>query len=716
MKQHLVIAAIGCLVLLGGCTNLRTSQERWSLFPSGARYNFIQSVSPRYLWMRGGLWCGQVQQYDMKERKLTVFTERDGLPLSTNGVERLVASDDGRCLLMLEHEPRLFLWQEGLGWRSLPRVDAKHEVQDIAFDTDGRILVLATDKVESTNPTSCIILRLTAGKWQTTRTTSLYGVSAIVPFDDAYVLKSYNRKSNRSKLVHVPKWPHSDPVELPGELPDENRLKYFRLAGKTYMATPFPMEHADLPRFPGVRVMQTLREITPDGVVLTSNDTPQFLDLRSGTFQPMSFSVQPGRKMICEMPSIGRWEVDARDGATLFPIMNVNGDVWMPTGTYRNGQWTPTAGSRHEVHGIQAAQTEEAYYDADEGRWRRTVPPEYGSFSIVDPDKKLAWVVSDYKATTMRLMDFSGKKPRVIREVQREADWGLPSFQDSQGRWWMWRSNVVRLDPDGQFKRYPLESPTAIWLGPKTGDIWAADFPHYLRYDPRKDEFVPDKQDQLYDAHAFRLGAHEYSLLPLKHGLGTWSFMRKIDGKWVPAGDASRAGDRLLINDSNGVWELDTHKARWVRLHSTMGFRVAFDSQGRRILANHHGILLYDGDPFEDPGYVQYRALIEAQEKILTECLGLLASPDERIRQFAKLQIQDLSPFIRPKIEAIAEDDRTSEAVRDLLRELLARLSMEALPPGLFNAAHPPCPPYTPKPGRGAESTAAGEEPCHSTR
>src|SRR5690606_12100889 len=106
----------------------------------------------------------------------------------------------------------------------------------------------------------------------------------------------------------------------------------------------------------------------------------------------------------------------------------------------------------------------------------------------------------------------------------------------------------------------------------------------------------------------------------------------------------------LLINDSDGVWELNTQKARWVRLHSSRGFHVAFDSQGRRILANHHGILLYDGDPFEDPAYVQYVALIEAQEKILTESLVLLASPDERIRQFARLQLQNLSPLIRSKI------------------------------------------------------------------
>jgi hypothetical protein len=70
-----------------GCEHkdLRTAQERWAIFPSGASYNFVQSVSPRYLWMQGGLWCGQVQQYDMKERRLNVFTARDGLPLSPAG-------------------------------------------------------------------------------------------------------------------------------------------------------------------------------------------------------------------------------------------------------------------------------------------------------------------------------------------------------------------------------------------------------------------------------------------------------------------------------------------------------------------------------------------------------------------------------------------------------------------------------------------------------
>jgi len=372
----------------------------------------------------------------MKKQKLTVFTERDGLPLSTNGVERLIASDDGRCLLMLEHEPRLFLWQEGLGWRSLPPAGASHEVKDIAFDSDGRIIVLATDKVEPARQTSCTILRLVADEWREARTAKLSRASAIVPFDDAYMIKTYD---GRRKLFRVDKSADAEPVELPGELLDENRLKYFHVAGKTYMATLVPMEHPELPRFGGVRVMQTLREITPEGVVLTSNDAPQFLDLRSGAFQPMSISVQPGRKVVCEMPSIGPWEVDVHGGATIFPIMDVNGDVWLPTGTYRNGQWVPTAGSKHEVHGIEAARTERAFYDADESRWRRVVPPEYGSFSIVDPKKKLAWVVSDYKAPTMRLIDFSGKEPRAIKEVQREADWGLPSFQDSQGRWWMWR-------------------------------------------------------------------------------------------------------------------------------------------------------------------------------------------------------------------------------------------------------------------------------------
>lgn len=431
MKHRLIATALTlvCLFSLCGCgltRDHRTSQERWSLFPSGAHYNNVQSLNARYLWMQGGLWCGQIQQYDMLERRMTVFTDRDGLPLSTRGVQRLIAADDERCLLVLEHESQPFLWTPDLGWRSLPSLDDQYELKDVAFDTDGGIIVLATDKVRLQQQTTCTIFGLVAGGWHPLGTAPLARASVIIPFDDAYVIKAYD---GHSRLYRVDKSFNQPSVVIADTLPDENRLKYFRLTGKTFMATPFPMQHPALPAFPGVRVMQTLREITPDGLVETEMPTTQYLDLQTGTFKPMSLTVLPDQKVSCSIEAVASWETDVTAGAMLFPVRDINGDIWLPDRTFSKGRWVKPAGAVHEVHGTEAAAVDRAYYDSDQHRWRKVIPPgRWEHFRVVDARRKLAWGTTDPHAPTMQLIRFDKGTAVVIREVPREEHWGLPVF------------------------------------------------------------------------------------------------------------------------------------------------------------------------------------------------------------------------------------------------------------------------------------------------
>lgn len=678
MKMRIFsIVSLASMSCVCGC---RAPQERWSIFPTGEHYNFIQALTPRYLWMQGGCWCGQVQQYDMQKRKLTAFTDRDGLPLSTHGVERLAARDD-KCLLLLDRQPRLFLWTDGVGWRRLPAVDREGEIQDAALDTDGSAIVLIINKAAS----SCSILKLTGCSWRRVRTDNLPATSAIVPLDDAYIIKIHD---GADKLVRVSKSVADAPVVLPGTVPDENRLGYLQVGGKTYLSLPGPLRSAGQ-RLGDLRGMQCLRELTSQGVSERAHQTALYLDLECGQFKPMTVTPLTADKAAGEIGSATRCEFDSRQTPIVFPVRDTNGEIWLPTQTYRDGKWTPV--TAHEVQGVEAAKPDRAFYDDAQGRWRRTVPVSGSAFSVVDTGKKLAWVTEDYSAMTMRLIDFSAAQPRLIREVRREKEWGLPSFQDRQGRWWMWRWNVVRLDADWHSKRYPLKKPSAIWLSP-TGDIWAADHPHYLKYDPAQDAFVPSTLDLLYEQHAFKIGPYEYSSLPLQHGLSMPSFMQKVGGRWEALGQCATRRQRLLMHRKDGVWEYDATGGRCVRLHSGY-FHIAFDNKGRRVLANHHTILLYDGDPFEDPGYLLYAPLLRTQEQTLAVCVKLLASPDERIRDFAKKQIQGLSPLVKPTVEMMAEDTRLPALTRQLLQQAAADMKTDPLPPSLFEAAYPPCPP-----------------------
>ena len=209
-----------------------------------------------------------------------------------------------------------------------------------------------------------------------------------------------------------------------------------------------------------------------------------------------------------------------------------------------------------------------------------------------------------------------------------------------------------------------------------------------------QDKFVESKLEILYDEHAVRAGAHEYSLLPLQHGLSMPAFMRKVNGRWKPSNYGARMGDRLLANRRDGVWEYDAAGERSVRLHDAGGFHLAFDAKGRRILASHHAVLLYTGDPFKDPGYLKYAPQLASQKKILAQCVKQLASTDGRIRQSGQGKIQGLSLLVRPNIETITSDYETPEHTRELLTDALNHMSKDSLPPSLFQAAHPPCKPY----------------------
>ncbi|MCE5278452.1 MAG: hypothetical protein ABFD92_03560 [Planctomycetaceae bacterium] len=682
----LSVASAACMLCVCGC-DLRTPQERWSIFPTGEHYNFIQAVTPRYLWMQGGLWCGQVQQYDMQQRILTAFTDRDGLPISGNGVERMAARNN-KCLLLFERQPRLFLWTQGTGWRRLPDIEKSGEIQDAALDSDGDVVVLTTDRSGPAKAAaSCSILKLSGSTWRRIRSDSLPGASAIVPLDECYIIKIHD---GVGKLARVSKSALDAPAILPGTLPDENRLGYLQLGARTYLSLPGPL-HSPNGRLGDLRGMQLLRELTSQGVVECRHQTPLYLDLECGQFKPMVVTLLSPDKATCLTGSASRCELDSRQTPIAFPVRDINGDIWLPTQTYKDGKWTPV--TAHEVQGIEAARPDRAYYDDQQGRWRRTVPVWNQAFSVVDADKKLAWVMDDYSAATMRLMDYSAAQPRPVREVRRERDWGLPSFQDRQGRWWMWRWNVVRLDGDGNSKRYPLKNPSAIWLSPRTGEVWAADHSRYLRHDPAQDAFVPATLDLLYEQFSFKIGPYEYSSVPLQHGLGMPSFMQKVQGRWEPLGQCAARGQRLLMHRKDGVWEYDAAAGRCVRLHSDY-FNIAFDSKGRRILANHHTILLYDADPFDDPGYLLYAPLLRAQEQTLAACVKLLASPDARIREFAQEQIKALSPLVKPTVEIMAEDPRLPELTRQQLQRAAAGMRSDPLPPSLFEAAHPPCPTY----------------------
>jgi len=701
MRQYplyAVVMCVCCLSVFSTQADPGPQQKRWAIFPSGAHYHCVATVNTRYMWMRSGLWCGQVQRYDMKTRKMTVFTARDGLPLTNNGVERMVASDDDKCLLMLEHKPMLFLYSEKTGWRSLPPLDKIHTVKDIAFDSDGGVIVLTENMLRNKQSKSCSVLRLKKGEWHPERQVNLPHISAIVPFANAYVIKSYDKTSRRIRLFRVDKSSDNEPVEVEYKPFDENRLPYFRLKGKTYLATPTRMIHPKLPRYSYVRIMETLREITPNGVIQTPKKSPQLLDLKTGTFKPISVSVLSERKISCSGTGVKTFEIDTRKTGSIFPIRDSNGDVWLASRRTIDGKWTPTAGARHEVRGIEAARTDRAYYDDKKDRWRRTVPLEYGAFSMVDAKKKLAWVMPDYNAATMRLMDFSGPKPRVIRQVPRDPQWGLPRFQDRQGRWWMLRLNVVRLDPDGRIKRYPLHKPTAIWLTPFGNDIWTYKHPDHMKYDPVQDKFVKSKPEIMYDEHAVRIGAYEYASFPWKHGQNASKVMRKVNGRWGSKIYGVRNGDRLLINDwsGGGIWEYDAVREISVRLHPGGGFHLAFDAKGRRVLASHSAILLYTGDPFKDPGYLKHAGKLTSQKKILAECVKQLNSTDPQTQQLGEQKIQALSLLVKPNIETITSDHKTPEHTRKLLTEALKHMSKDSLPPSLFQAAHPPCKPYQP--------------------
>lgn len=238
-----------------------------------------------------------------------------------------------------------------------------------------------------------------------------------------------------------------------------------------------------------------------------------------------------------------------------------------------------------------------------------------------------------------------------------------------------------------------------LWYQRKTGAIFAYEHPDFLRYDAAANQFTKIPAQTVHDAFAVQVGNWELSLLPSQWYDSMPSLMARTETGWeeFPLGRGStrpaRYGDRILFigRDRDGVWEYDGSSDRWVRLHSGH-FHVAFDPDGRRILANHHTILVYDGDPFEDPGYREYERLRKAQEQVLDACVELLESDDERVRGHAMRQIQGLTPLIRPRIETLSADDRLPESTRQLLKSAAADRSSDLLPPSLFDLAHPPAP------------------------
>ncbi len=676
-----------------------TPHSRWLVFPSGAPYHFIRSVNSRYIWMKGGNWCGQVQRYDMKERKLTTFTARDGLPIDTSGVLRLMAGNDDRCLLLLERVgipvgvSRLYLYSDRTGWRALPLFDKNQEVKDTAFDTNGDVIAMVTEKIFGAKTKTCGIFRLYKERWAQRKLTKIPGASVIIPFPRHYLIKGYDGKC---RLFRVEKSSEKAPVAVTDALFDENKLKYFRMGGKVYMATPPKRPKLENKEFPRIRTVQIIREITPNGLVETNTGTPQYVDLAAGAFKPMRISTAPGPKISFRVDGIETYEFGAIERRGILPVRDLNGDIWLHDRAYIDGKWQ-TRAPKPEIMNLEAARPDRAFYDAKAGKWKRTVHADNGMFSLVDPKKKIAWVMKDRDDKMMRLMDLSGAKPRVLRQVQRGGAWSLPNVRDRWGRWWLLdHGGIVRLDPDGKSKRYPLSMPGGVWCASKTGSVWASGSSNYFKYDPKKDKFLPSKLDILYDEQAFKISGKEYSVLPrMRYSWTVPTIVQKTGGKWEQFRHAARMGDRLMVNRKDGVWEYDGTRNRAVRLHSVGAFlHLAFDLHGRRVLANHHGVLLYDGDPFDDPHYLKYASLIETDKVSLDSCVMLLASLDGQVRQFARRRIESLSPMIGPAIQAAAHNDQLPEQTRALLIKALKNMSNTALPPGLFEAVYPRCKPY----------------------
>jgi hypothetical protein len=688
MKRRLVTWCVLSFALVG-CASTDDAASRWRVFPSGEQSHWIQSFDDHYLWMKGGLWCGEVQQYDMAERRMNRFTSRDGLPLNTRGVESLVAGDDERCLLILDDEKQPYLWTQDVGWQRLPELSmqGRDELADVAFDTDGRILALVR-RADGLRYRSATIHVLDNDQWLALGIIDLPYAARLLAFPDAYMLLYLDKGVRFARINRTDMGVDLLP-DSPGRL-DTRYPQIVVLGDSNYLVTTSPMRHSDPPSFPPIRTLNVIRQVTADGLVQTSSDRPLFIDLADQTFKPMNLRVLPERRVVLEIPGVEPLELDARSGLTLMPVRDRNGDIWLGKHLYRDGRWMSPYISRSDIFGSRAANTARVRFNDDEDRWVRTVPVDHDEYSVVDPAGPIAWVLEDYKSPTMQLIDFGSCPPKVLRQVQREEDWGLPRFEDREGNWWMWRWNVIRLAPDGTVKRMTVNRPPDLWMIPATGEVWTNDDRGYLRFDPATDAFIEQTEDAFFEAMSFKVGGNRYAIIP-GEGMSIFSMRKRRNGEWIPIGEGAVHRDRILINDRRGVWEYDASRDRLVRLHDTDGFDVAFDSEGRRLLANHHVILLYDGDPFTDPNAQQLASLDDAEHAVLVTCIKLLHSPHQALQDYAEKRLKALSPLIIPTLESIADDPTTPAHVRAALNNVAGSLGGPP-PPSLFELTFPSCP------------------------
>lgn len=606
--RSLLIAAACMAFMLSGCCSkpsatlpadaLHRPTGKWSIFSGAADYHWVQAVTTRYLWM--GTYA-ELVRYDAVENKRERFDDRHGLPLSANRIERIRAWDDGSCILLLERASRLLHCSSDARWQRLPDLPGDWRPVDVGFDVDGGMLALARPPE---GETGSAIFKLTGRRWQEQRRLALpaYG---LVAFKDHWLIKtSFGRRD--SGLAAIAKAGNAQPVRVPGILPDENGLGYFRVGGRIYMTA--TERFGSQAGFPWPRALLCVREITPEGVV-TSGDGPQLFDQKKQAFEPFAMALDHSGQLEVKIAGAAPLKLEAREGPVVFPVRDLGGNIWLPDRLFRDGKWEVTTLPTHrELFQSGVVRTDKVWLD-EQNQWRRRLPREYAEFRAADASGRRFWALRDTRSATMELLD---AQATVLRVLPREPHWSLPFITDAGGNLWLISvtgplrgadSAIIRISTQGAVKKYAVRSVGDLWLSP-TGEIWAASHPENLRLDRATDTWTPADDAALYEAFAFELGGRQWSLIPTGHTVSRTMLMEKVDGRWVEAATyAARSGNRLLLcNGYHGVWEFDAAGRRWVQLSRGL-FHVGFDAAGRRILALAASTLVYDGDPFADEAY-----------------------------------------------------------------------------------------------------------------